>query len=74
MSHLARAPRSGIDSRANAAGGRHVAVWITTELPEADRMSHLARDPRSGIDSKANTAGDRREAADTMIAAAEVSA
>ncbi len=72
MSHLARGPRSGIDSKASAAGGRHEAVWITTELPEADRMSHLARGPRSGIDSKANAASHRPDAAGATIPAEEV--
>ncbi len=72
MSHLARGPRSGIDSKANAAGGRHAAVWITTGLPEADRMSHLARDPRSGIDSKANAASHRPDTAGAAILAEEV--
>jgi hypothetical protein len=74
MSHLARDPRSGIDSKASAAGGRHEAVWIMTGLSEADRMSHLARDPRSGIDSKASAASHRPDAAGTTILAEEVAA
>ena len=74
MSHLARDPRSGIDSKANAAGGRHKAAWIATGLSEADRMSHLARDPRSGIDSKANAASHRPDVAGVTILAEEVAA
>ena len=74
MSHLARDPRSGIDSKANAAGGRHEVARITAELFEADGMSHLARDPRSRIDSKANGASHRPEAAGATIPAEEVTA
>jgi hypothetical protein len=74
MSHLARGPHSGIDSKASAAGGRRQAVWIATGLSEADSMSHLARGPRSGIDSKASTASHRPDAAGTTILAEEVAA
>jgi len=74
MSHLARGPRSGIDSKASAAGGRHEAVRTATGLSEADRMSHLARGPRSGIDSKANTASHRPDSAGAAILAEEVAA
>ena len=74
MSHLARGPRSGIDSKANAAGGRHSSVGNATGLSEADRMSHLARGPRSGIDSKANAASHRPDAAGATTLAEEVAA
>jgi hypothetical protein len=74
MSHLARNPRSGIDSKASAAGGRHNGVWNAMRLSEADRINHLARGPRSGIDSKANTASHRPDAAGTTILAEEVAA
>jgi hypothetical protein len=74
MSHLARDPRSGIDSKASAAGGRHNGVWNATGLSEADRMSHLARDPRSGIDSKTSAASHRPDAAGATILAEEVAA
>jgi hypothetical protein len=72
MSHLARGPRSGIDSKANAAGGRHEVIRIAAELFEADRMSHLARGPGSGIDSKASGASHRPEAAGATIPAEEL--
>ena len=74
MSHLARDPRRGIDSKASAAGGRDKAAWIATGLSEADRMSHLARDPRSGIDSKASAASHRPDVAGVTILAEEVAA
>jgi hypothetical protein len=47
MSHPARDPRSGIDGKANAAGGRHPDGDLTDAPAEAERMSHPARDPRS---------------------------
>ncbi|MFZ0106688.1 MAG: hypothetical protein WAK92_07495 [Thiobacillus sp.] len=72
MSHLARGPRSGIDSKANAAGGRHEVARIAAELSETDRMSHLARGPHSGIDSNASGASHRPEAAGATIPAEEV--
>lgn len=34
MSHLARDPRSGIDSKASAASGRHDSVGTTTKVEE----------------------------------------
>ena len=71
MSHLARDPRSGIDSKASGAGGRHNHVWDATGLSEADRMSHLARGLRSGIDSEASAASHRTEAAGATILAEE---
>ena len=59
MSHPARAPRSGIDGQANAAGGRYDEICLGETWGEAERMSHPARAPRSGIDGQANAAGDR---------------
>jgi hypothetical protein len=48
MSHPARAPRSGIDGKTNAAGGRGES-GCSAEVPdEAAGMSHPARAPRSG--------------------------
>ncbi|MFP5403077.1 MAG: hypothetical protein ACLGG2_00120 [Gammaproteobacteria bacterium] len=49
MSHPARGPRSGIDGKANAAGGRYDEAGLIAGVREAERMSHPARDPRSGI-------------------------
>ncbi len=74
MSHLARGPRSGIDSKANAAGGRYETARSATGLSEADRMSHLARGPRSGIDSKASTASHQPDTAGATIRVEEVAA
>ena len=39
MSHPARAPRSGIDGQANAAGGRYDEICMGDTLCEAERMS-----------------------------------
>ncbi|MEW6590839.1 MAG: hypothetical protein AB1418_07360 [Pseudomonadota bacterium] len=49
MSHPARDPRSGIDGKANAAGGRYDEAGFIAGVREAERLSHPARDPRSGI-------------------------
>ena len=63
MSHPARAPQSGIDGQANAAGGRRAVASNQREGAEAERMSHPARAPQSGIDGQANAAGGRPEVA-----------
>lgn len=39
MSHPARAPRSGIDGQANAAGGRYGEICMGDTLGEAEHMS-----------------------------------
>jgi len=63
MSHPARAPRSGIDGKANGAGGQCGEGCVGVDVVEAAGMSHPARAPRSGIDGKANGAGGRNEKA-----------
>ena len=59
MSHPARAPRSGIDGKVNAASGQCGEGCVGVDVVEAAGMSHPARAPRSGIDGKANGAGGR---------------
>jgi hypothetical protein len=63
MSHPARAPRSGIDGKANAASSRCGVGCLGVDAGEAAGMSHPARAPRSGIDGKANAASGRSEEA-----------